>query len=208
MVQARRLPRGLPFIGGLVAVLLAAAPARADMYFGGAGGASVPLEGDTGWTVLLEMGTDWTSDHVRVGGEAIFSTHDKTIDASALGGSRFEFAIRTYELRFVTRYVMFPGRPTPYIGVGGGLVVVDTGDLSASSLGTLSPLLLRLGEVGVGGGLDGQIGLELPLFSKDLNLFAEGRAKYNWDFSSDLAPFVNEDDTSGYSGILGVRARY
>ena len=194
--------------GVLLAALLAAAPARAEMYFGGAGGAFVPLEGSTGWTVLLELGTDWSSEHIRVGGEAIFSSLEKTLDTSAFGGSRFDLAIRTYELRFVTRYVMFPGRLSPYIGVGGGFVVTDTDDVPLAAFGSLAPLWLARGEIAFGGGLDGQVGLELPLFSKDLNLFAEGRAKYNWELTGNPSPFVREDDTSGFSAIAGVRARY
>ena len=202
---ARRTPLAT---AALCAALLCAAPAGAELYFGGAGGAFVPYEGDTGWTVLAEFGSDWTSDHVRVGGEAIFTSLDTTVDATALGGSRFELAIRTYELRFVTRYVLFPGRVTPYVGVGAGVVLIDTDDAPAAAAGSLAALALSLGGISVAGGLDGHVGLELPLFSKEVNLFAEGRAEYNWDFAGDLPRSLRENATDGFSGIAGLRARY
>lgn len=207
------MPGGKPGRRGATALALlllffAAKPGAAEKYFGAAGGAIVPYSGDTGWTVLLEAGSDWTSDHVRVGGEAVFSQFKRAVDLSAVGGGNPEVTMRTYELRFVTRYVMFPDKLTPYFGVGGGLILIDLDDGELQSLFGAAGSLRNTGKLGIGGGVDGQIGLELPLFTKDLNLFGEARAKYNWEFTHNLAPEVGPNNYNGISAVLGIRGRY
>lgn len=192
----------------LALLCLGAGRASADGYFGMAGGAIVPYSGSTGWTVLMEMGTDWTSQHVRVGGELVFADMDRNINLAAIGGGVAVVNMRTYEARFVTRYVMFPGKITPYVGVGAGLIVVDLDDNGLRQAVGVPGLVRSSGQVGFGGGVDGHIGLEIPLFSKNLNLFGEGRAKYNWEFTNNLSPVAGPDNYNGFSAVMGIRGRY
>jgi hypothetical protein len=63
-------------------------------------------------------------------------------------------------------------------------------------------------NVGVGGGLLGLVGLELPMFSKNVNLYAEGRASYIWELTSNLDPILESKNFSGFSGIVGLRMRF
>lgn len=182
--------------------------AHADKYFGVAGGAFVPYAGDTGWTALMEMGSDWTSKYVRVGGELVYADLDRTIDYTPVGGPRFQATLRTYEARFVTRYVMFPGRVTPYVGVSAGLMVVQIDDGSVAGTVLVPGVLGTDDRWGFGGGLGGHVGIEIPLFSKALNLFGEARANYQWEFTDNLSPIAESDDFSGFSGVAGIRARF
>ena len=187
-----------------------------DLYYAGAaGGAFVPWSGETGWTVMGEFGTDWSSPHVRVGGEFVFS--DSNRDAQLGYPSRIgtSIGIRTYQLNFVTRYVMFPGRFTPYIGVGGGFSVIDVDDRTYRALlnPALPPADLALlardnSSVGIGGGVLGLVGLELPVGSKNVNLYAEGRASYIWELTSSHEPVASSQNYSGFTGAVGVRLRW
>jgi hypothetical protein len=207
MSAATRAVRSIAVLA-LALAWWSAPAARADKYFGVAGGAFVPYEGDTGWTALMESGSDWTSKYVRVGGELVFSDLERTIDYTAVGGPRFQGTMRTYEARFVTRYVMFPGRVTPYVGVSAGLIVVQIDDGSVAGTAVIPGVFGTDDRWGFGGGLGGHIGLEIPLFSKALNLFGEARADYQWEFTDNLAPIAGSSDFSGFSGIAGIRARF
>ena len=187
-----------------------------DLYYAGAGGgAFVPWSGETSWTVMGEFGTDWSSPHVRVGGEFVFTDSSKQASLGFANPVGADVGIRTYQLNFVTRYVMFPGRFTPYIGVGGGFSVIDVDDASFKAL--LNPALppaaaalLARGNssVGIGGGVLGLVGLELPVGSQNVNLFAEGRASYIWELTSGLEPVASPENFSGFTGAVGIRLRW
>jgi hypothetical protein len=196
--------------GGLVVLfsLLTASGAAADTYVGAGGGAVVPWSGDVGWSVMGEIGTDLSSEYFRLGGEFSYSSYDQSLDYRLLGLGQIPIEMRTYELRLVTRYVLFPGKLTPYIGGGGHLALIDANDWKVRAL-VRNPFLVRSGSsLGFGGGLLGLVGLELPLFTKQLNLFAEGRVAYTWEITSNLGPGIGPDNFSGFQGIAGIRARF
>jgi len=208
--SARRLRRALAI--SLVASWTALASASAeDLYYASAGGgAFVPWSGEVGWTVMGEFGTDWSSPYVRVGGEFIFT--DSSRDAWLGYANRLaaNVGIRTYQLNFVTRYVMFPGKFTPYIGVGGGFSVIDVDDARfRAALNPAAPYLARdNSSVGIGGGVLGLVGLELPVGSQNVNLFAEARANYIWELTSSLDPVAVSNNFSGFTGAFGLRMRW
>jgi len=196
----------------LVASWIGLGSAQADdLYYGGAGGgAFVPWSGNTGWTLMGEFGTDWSSPHVRVGGEVVFS--DSSEDAWLGYPNRLEakVGIRTYQANFVTRYMLFPGSFSPYVGVGAGFSVIDVDDQRFKQAVNPNTLYFVRGNsgVGVGGGVLGLVGLELPLGSQNVNFFAEGRASYIWELTNALEPLVGSNNFSGFSGLVGMRLRW
>ncbi|MBW2232778.1 MAG: outer membrane beta-barrel protein [Deltaproteobacteria bacterium] len=187
---------------------LAASPTLAETYVGAGVGVLVPYEGGTGWTLMGEIGTDWTNKWVRVGAEFVFSNLDQGADLTSVGLPPVEVRLRTYELNFVTRYVMFPGRISPYLGVGGGFIFIDVDDGKLKQALGVPPIFQSGSTTGIGGGLLGLVGLEIPLFSKSMNLFAEARVDYYWEFTSNLKPLIDEKNYNGFSGIGGLRMRF
>lgn len=187
-----------------------AGSAHAELYAAAGGGVMVPWSGETGWTLVGEFGTDWTNEHVRVGGEFVFSDSAKSAPLGYPSRLSTDVAIKVYQLNFMTRYMMFPGKLSPYIGVGGGFSVIDVDD--SFFKGAINPALVSLARnnsnVGIGGGLLGLVGLELPMFSKNVNLYAEGRASYIWELTSNLDPILESKNFSGFSGIVGLRMRF
>jgi hypothetical protein len=187
---------------------LAASPSLADTYVGASAGAVVPYEGGVGWTMMAEIGTDWTNKWVRVGGEFVFSNLDQDADLSSIGVAPVKLGLRTYELNFVTRYVMFPGHISPYIGVGGGFIFIDVDDGDLKRALGVPPIFQSGSTTGIGGGLLGLVGLEIPLFSESINIFAEGRVDYYWELTNNLKPLIDEKNYNGFSGIVGLRMRF
>jgi hypothetical protein len=185
-------------------------PSTADTYLGAAGGAFVSYAGDVGWTVMLEMGADLPNPHFRLGGEVAFATDDPDFDLAAYGAGTgtVEATLRFYQLDLVGRFVLFPGRLSPYVGVRGGFAVVDfiDGNLVAA-VGNPAIVPANTG-VGVTGGVGGLVGIEMPMYSRELNLFLEGRADYEWELTDALRPVLGPDDWSGISVVLGLRARF
>jgi hypothetical protein len=187
---------------------LAASPAAAETYVGASGGAMVPYEGGVGWTLVGEIGTDWASKWFRLGAEFVFSDLDQPANLTWVGLPSVTVEMRTYEINFIGRYVLFPGHITPYVGAGGGFILVDVND-SALQRALGVPLIFQTGSsTGIGGGLLGLVGLEIPLFSKAINVYVEARADYYWEFTDNLKPLIDEKNYSGFSGIGGLRVRF
>jgi hypothetical protein len=194
----------------LVCLLASAGPASADKYFGGAGGAFVPYAGEIGWTVLLEMGGELRDEHFRLGGEVAFQTDSRDFDLAAYGAGAgsVEATIRVYQLNLVGRYVLRPGRFTPYVGIIGGFSIVELDDAALFAAVSNPAVLPSTSGAGVAGGVGGLIGIETPIASRDLNLFFEGRAGYEWQINDNLAPVIDDEDFNGFSAVMGIRARF
>ncbi len=194
----------------LAALVLLTQPAGAEKYLGAAGGAFVPYAGDVGWTVLLEMGADLPSPHFRLGGEAVFATESRDVNLATfgVGTGSVETTIRVYQLNLVGRYLLFPGRFSPYIGATGGFSVVELDDSDLYAAVGNPAILPSTNGVGFAGGVGGLIGIETPMFSRDLNLFLEGRADYGWEITDNLSPVAGQDDFNGISVVLGLRGRF
>jgi len=192
---------------GLVLALAAVGVGNADTYVGAGAGALVPYEGKTGYTFLGEIGGRYWSKYFRLGGEFQYTRLDHHVDLGALGAGSIAADIRTYELRALLRFFFRPDRISPYLGGGGGFAVMDVDDSSLRrALGGVSPL--GSSDVAVGGGLIGLAGIEIPLFSKHVNLFAEARVDYTWEFTSNLEPLIGPKSYSGFTGIGGLRTRF
>jgi hypothetical protein len=192
----------------LLAASLGAGSASAETYVGGAGGAAISWSGDVGWSVLGEIGTDWSSKYFRIGGEFAYSNYDQNVDYRLAGFGEIPIELRTYEVRLIMRYVLFPGKLTPYIGFGGELALIDLDDTMVKAR-IVNPLLLRGdNKLGFGGGVLGLVGLEMPLFTKRVNLFAEARVQYTWEITSNLDPVVDPTNFSGLHGLAGLRVRF
>lgn len=201
-------PARLAALLGALAVL--AGPASAEKYFGAAGGAFVPYSGEIGWTVLMEMGADLPNPHFRLGGELVFATQNTDVNPAEYGAASgsVETTLRIYQLNLVGRYMLFPGKLSPYLGATGGFSVLELDDANLVSAVGNTALLSSTSGLGISGGLGGLIGLEVPMFSRDLNLFVEGRADYSWEFTDNLSPVSGPDDFNGVSVVLGMRGRF
>jgi hypothetical protein len=202
--------RPAPLAALLGALVVLASPAAADKYFGAAGGGFVPYSGEIGWTVLMEMGGDLPNEHFRLGGELLFATQNTDVNVAAYGAGTgsVETTLRIYQLNLVGRYILFPGKLSPYLGATGGFSVLELDDANLVAAVGNTALLSSTSGLGISGGLGGLIGLEVPMFSRDLNLFVEGRADYSWEFTGNLAPVAGPSDFNGVSIVLGMRGRF
>jgi len=198
-------------LGTVLIVLAVAAPASAELYYGGGGGLSVPYDGQVGWSVVGEIGGDVFSDHFRLGGDFQFIDQQRELDLRGAGFGRYDVALRSYEIRALVRFMFNPGKLTPYIGGGGGVSIIDFDHPGLTSdLGGLGvpDFLISDSTVGIGAGLLFLVGIEWPVMTKAMNLYAEGRAGYTWEVTDNLNGLLNNGNYSGFQAIFGLRMRY
>lgn len=194
----------------LCLVVFTAGPASADKFLDAAGGAFVPYSGDVGWSLMMAMGGDVGSPHFRLGGEFDFNTASQDVDLATYGAGTgtVEATLRTYGLNLVGRYVLFPGHFTPYVGMTGGIKIIELDDSTLVAAVGNAAVLPPTNGLGFAAGVGGLLGVEAPVFSHELNVFLEGRADYSWEFTDNLQPVAGPRDQNGVSVLLGLRARF
>jgi hypothetical protein len=174
------------------------------------GGYFAPWQGEHGHQAQLELLAESPSGHFRIGGEFVHRQFDtRVFDVKSV-------EVNSYSFDLLMHYVLNPGGLTPYLGAGIGL---QANDLSKRDLKRASSALDVRDDVGLGYGLFGLLGLELPI-SRDAVLFAEGRlnlayqitgrngARVYADYYKDGVDKTAVEDLGGGSGVFGLRVRF
>jgi hypothetical protein len=189
--------------------------ASADTFFSAGAGANVPWEGDTGYSVMGSVGTTLFTDFVRLAGEFEYRNSETQLDLSSVspGLGTIGMSVKTYDLRAIARWVVFPHSITPYVGFGAGfkLVAADDRELKQALADALSIPISTLGETqsyGVSAGFLGLAGLEVPLFNEHFALYAEIRADYTWELTDGVSRVLDNDNLGSFTGMGGVRLRF
>jgi len=170
----------------------------------------VQVPGAHGHQAQLELLAESPSGHFRIGGEFVHRQFDtRVFDVKGV-------EVNSYSFDLLMHYVLNPGGLTPYLGAGIGL---QANDLSKRDLKRASSALDVRDDVGLGYGLFGLLGLELPI-SRDAVLFAEGRlnlayqitgrngARVYADYYKDGVDKTAVEDLGGGSGVFGLRVRF
>ena len=120
----------------------AAAESSAEIFIGVGGGALLPWEGDTGYSVMGEFGGNIVTERLRLGVEFEYEDYDVDVGLADLGLPDATLAIRSYDLRAMLRFVLFPKRITPYLGVGGGFTLLEVDDENLGAFSAMAGLRL------------------------------------------------------------------
>jgi hypothetical protein len=169
----------------------AATAAHADRYFGVGGGVAIPYDGKVGWSVLAETGRPWFGSKYFRGSTEFEFRRQEAADADTSATS--DIPLDEYHLRLMGRFFFAPGKLTPYLGGGAGLSL-----LHAESTATTSS------EIGLGVGVIGLAGVEMPIAGPRVSLYAETRFGYTWDVTGDFSNLQN-GGFDGFTGIGGLR---
>ena len=189
--------------------------ASAETFFSAGAGANVPWEGDTGYSLTGSLGTTLFTDTARLAGEFEFRDSETPLDLSSIspGLGTIGMSVKTYDLRAIARWVVFPHSITPYVGIGAGfkLVAADDRELKQALADALSIPISTLGDTqsyGVSAGFLGLAGLEVPLFNEHFALYAEIRADYTWELTDGVSRVLDNDNLGSFTGMGGVRLRF
>jgi len=181
-------------------------------HLGVGGGFFAPWQGDAKHQEQLELMAVSPSGRFRVGGEFVFREFEtRMFDVE-------DVDVDAYQLNLVMHWVINPGGITPYLGGGLGL---HANDVSKVDIERGNPGLDVRDDLGLGYGIFGVLGLELPV-SDRLALFAEGRLSLSYqvvgiddddfdtytDYYNDGVDDVDAEDTGGASAVFGLRLRF
>ena len=204
-----RVFRGLGCNVVALALLFALVTPAAGVEFAAGGGSFFPWDGDSGPSVLGQVGGR-VKENWRLLGE--FEYRDYSTEL--LGVDNVD--IRGYGLRFIAHYMFLPeGVVNPYVGAGVGLTLQDLDEgkverVLEQTFGSadVTPVALSVALMGI-------LGLEVPL-GDHFALFGEGRV------GADIALSRTEVDTGngnsddnldtenlgGLHAIGGLRVRW
>ena len=181
-------------------------------HLGLGGGFFAPWQGDAKHQEQVELMATSPGGHFRIGGEFVFREFEtRLFDVE-------DVDVDAYQLNLVMHWVLNPGGLTPYLGGGLGLHV---NDVSKVDIERGNPALDVRDDVGLGYGVFGVLGLELPVADR-LALFAEGRLALSYqvtgvdddDFDTYADYYrrgvddVDAEDTGGASAVFGLRLRF
>lgn len=191
-----------------VAMLLAPAPAVADKILSVGAGGVVPWEGDGGYSILGSLGFTPFSEYTRLALEFEYRNQDVKVGS---GSDPIKLPVDTYDLRAVFRFVFNPGGFTPYLGFGAGLKLISVDDRALKRAFSSPPLpdsITSTKSYGVSGGLLGLLGLEFPLITDRLAIFAEARFDYAWEFTDGVSGLLNNGHAGAFVGAGGLRLTF
>ncbi|MEZ4215874.1 MAG: hypothetical protein R3E88_05300 [Myxococcota bacterium] len=178
-------------------------------HLGLGGGFFAPWQGDAKHQEQLEVMAVSPSGHFRIGGEFVFREFEtRMFDVD-------DVDVDAYQLNLVMHWVFIPGHFTPYVGGGLGL---HANDVSKVDIERGNPALDVRDDLGLGYGIFGVLGLELPI-DEHLAIFAEGRLALSYqvtgideddsdtytDYYNDGVDDVDAEDTGGASAVFGLR---
>ncbi len=184
---------------------LAAAPARAQLSLGAAGGVVVPWDGNTGYSVSGEVlyrlaGRPW-----RFGGEFEFRHYDTELFGVD------DVGIDSFELRLLAHYLFDLGVLRPYLGVG---IQTSLNVIDDDAIETVRGV--RVDDTGGSLGATAIAGLELPL-AELVSAFVEARVSVDAQLTEedhyDDYYYYDDDDVDveelgGFSARGGLRIRF
>jgi hypothetical protein len=186
---------------------LAAAPARAQLSLGAAGGVVVPWDGNTGYSVSGEVSYRLAGRPWRFGGEFEYRHYESQL----FGVEGVE--IHSYQLRVFAHYLFELGPIRPYLGAGiqTSLNAIDDDAIEAV-------LSVPVDETGGALGATAIAGLELPLADL-VSAFVEARVSVDAqlteeDHYDDYYYYYYDDDDvdvedlGGFSARGGLRIRF
>jgi hypothetical protein len=172
-----------------------------DVVISGGGGIFYPFKGQSGVSgVIQAMG--FLSPQERVGVELEYRKYEtKLFNAK-------DIDTQSYILRGIGQYFFRSHGITPYIGLG---VNIALNVYDESEIEKKRPSINVKGDKGIGSGIMGLVGLEVPM-GQHVALFAEGRVSADIQFTR----YKNEsgknkfdvENLSGLTGIGGIRIRF
>ena len=172
-----------------------------DVVISGGGGIFYPFKGQSGVSgVIQAMG--FLSPQERVGVELEYRKYEtKLFNAK-------DIDTQSYILRGIGQYFFRSHGITPYIGLG---VNIALNVFDESEIEKKRPSINVKGDKGIGSGIMGLVGLEVPM-GQHVALFAEGRVSADVQFTR----YKNEsgknkfdvENLSGLTGLGGIRFRF
>ena len=195
---------GLTIFGGLSETVQAKViePEESnDVVISGGGGIFYPFKGQSGVSgVIQAMG--FLSPQERVGVELEYRNYESNLFKAK------DIDTQSYILRGIGQYFFRSHGITPYIGLG---VNIALNVYDESEIEKKRPSINVKGDKGIGSGIMGLVGLEVPM-GQHVALFAEGRVSADIQFTR----YKNEsgknkfdvENLSGLTGIGGIRIRF
>jgi len=172
-----------------------------DVVISGGGGIFYPFKGQSGVSgVIQAMG--FLSPQERVGVELEYRNYESNLFKAK------DIDTQSYILRGIGQYFFRSHGITPYIGLG---VNIALNVYDESEIEKKRPSINVKGDKGIGSGIMGLVGLEVPM-GQHVALFAEGRVSADIQFTR----YKNEsgknkfdvENLSGLTGIGGIRIRF
>jgi hypothetical protein len=195
---------GLTIFGGLSETVQAKViePEESnDVVISGGGGIFYPFKGRSGVSgVIQAMG--FLSPQERVGVEMEYRKYETNLFKAK------DIDTQSYILRGIGQYYFRSHGITPYIGLG---VNIALNVYDESEIEKKRPSINVKGDKGIGSGIMGLVGLEVPM-GQHVALFAEGRVSADIQFTR----YKNEsgknkfdvESLSGLTGLGGIRIRF
>ena len=172
-----------------------------EVVISGGGGIFYPFKGRSGVSgVIQAMG--FLSPQERVGVELEYRNYESNLFKAK------DIDTQSYILRGIGQYFFRSHGITPYIGLG---VNIALNVYDESEIEKKRPSINVKGDKGIGSGIMGLVGLEVPM-GQHVALFAEGRVSADIQFTR----YKNEsgknkfdvENLSGLTGIGGIRIRF
>jgi hypothetical protein len=172
-----------------------------EVVISGGGGIFHPFKGKSGVSgVIQAMG--FLSPQERVGVELEYRNYESNLFKAK------DIDTQSYILRGIGQYFFRSHGITPYIGLG---VNIALNVYDESEIEKKRPSINVKGDKGIGSGIMGLVGLEVPM-GQHVALFAEGRVSADIQFTR----YKNEsgknkfdvENLSGLTGIGGIRIRF
>lgn len=172
-----------------------------EVVISGGGGIFYPFKGRSGVSgVIQAMG--FLSPQERVGVELEYRKYETNLFKAK------DIDTQSYILRGIGQYFFRSHGITPYIGLG---VNIALNVYDESEIEKKRPSINVKGDKGIGSGIMGLVGLEVPM-GQHVALFAEGRVSADIQFTR----YKNEsgknkfdvENLSGLTGIGGIRLRF
>ena len=169
------------------------------IQLGGGIGYHAPWQGRGGPLATANLLVSSPTGHWRFGGELFHREYETRFAGVS------DVDIESWELNLVAHYIFFPGRITPYVGGGIGLLIneVDGSEVEAGD-----PTIDFEDERGAGLGAYAALGLEIPL-TPHLALYSEGRIALGFQTigEEEIDGFgdTEDEDLGGASAVIGMR---
>jgi hypothetical protein len=172
-----------------------------EVVISGGGGIFYPFKGRSGVSgVIQAMG--FLSPQERVGVEMEYRKYETNLFKAK------DIDTQSYILRGIGQYYFRSHGITPYIGLG---VNIALNVYDESEIEKKRPSINVKGDKGIGSGIMGLVGLEVPM-GQHVALFAEGRVSADIQFTR----YKNEsgknkfdvESLSGLTGLGGIRIRF
>jgi hypothetical protein len=173
--------------------------ASAPVHLSLGSGVFVPWDGDTGYNVSGTVHVALGSNRFWLGGEFEYRRFDADVKQD------FRPTYNSFALRFNFQYHPFPDFVlSPYVGIAVGAVLNKVDDNHSR----VDPSDKLRSDLSGGLTLLGLAGVEVPLFTQQLQLFAEVRLGNTSDLWKRKGGNYQIDQIDGFTGMGGVRFRF